>query len=305
MIFENNRSLKELNWWKVGGDAEHFCQPESAEELKSAVLKAKENSWPIRVLSGGSNILIQDGLISGLTIHLQKLTGLEILEDSEVLKVRCLAGTPKSELAKIFLQKKLAPAVFLTGLPGDIGGGVVMNAGIGEQRVPREFCEITKAIKVISLSDNSYAEEIEMPADKIQWSYRDSQGWQPGIIVSADFAWDNSPSDEVMKEVREANRKRVSTQPLNKPTCGSTFRNPTGEHTGLKSAKLIEECGLKGHQIGGAKVSEKHANFIENTGDATAKDIFALILHMQKTVKDQKGVDLHREVVLFGDWNNC
>lgn len=299
MTLLESQSLKDLNWWKVGGFAEYFCQPENMEDLKEALEIAKVKNLKINILSGGSNVLISEGKISGLTIHLKKFSHLDISEVDGFIHLSCLAGTPKSELAKVFLQKKLAPAVFLTGIPGDVGGGVVMNAGVGEDRVPREFCEIVDWVEVLSTEEASYAQLKRFEANDLHWEYRHSSGWQPGIIARVGIKWKNDPDTQVMAQVREANKKRVNTQPLNQPSCGSVFRNPTG----LKSAKLIQDCGLKSFSIGGAQVSEKHANFIINKGDAKADDIFQLIQTVQKTVKEKAGVDLHREVVLFGEWN--
>lgn len=299
MKIEKSVSLKELNWWKVGGRAVEFCQPESIDELKAALSYAAEKNLPIRILSGGSNTLVAEGEISGLTIHLSRLRGVSNLQESEQVSFTCLAGTPKSELAKIFLQRKLAPAVFLTGLPGDVGGGVVMNAGVGEARTPREFCEIVEWIEVMRMDAAQGFAIQRIAASELNWTYRSCTGWQPGVITQVGICWPNQPSSAVTAEVREANKKRVATQPLNQPSCGSVFRNPPG----LKSAKLIQDCGLKGFQIGGAQVSTKHANFIVNTGDATAMDIYRLIQKIRSTVKQQTGVELHREVVLFGDWD--
>ena len=233
-------------------------------------------------------------------MHLKNLNEVENVDDEgDIIYLCALAGTPKSEIAKVFLQKKRAPAVFLTGIPGDVGGGVAMNAGVGEDRKPREFNEIIEWVEVMRLNDKGKAESHELASENIEWHYRGSKGWQPGVIVRVGLVWEGSEDASVMNEVREATKKRVATQPLNEASCGSVFRNPTG----LKSAKLIEEAGLKGHKIGGASVSEKHANFFVNSDNATAEDIRQLILHVQTTIKEQKGVDLVPEVQFFGDWN--
>jgi UDP-N-acetylmuramate dehydrogenase len=286
---QKNISLKNTNWWKVGGDAEFFAEPKNIEELKSVYAWALKEKNQIHIISGGSNILISDGLLKGLTISLKQLKGIETTEIHDHITITALAGTPKSDAARIFLQNKLAPAVFLTGIPGDLGGGVVMNAGIGETRTPREFCEITDFIEVLKpdLTIKKYLHS------EIEWSYRHSNNWQPGIIVKVGLKWPNQPDAQVSNDVREATKKRVSSQPLNLPSCGSTFRNPPNH----KAGKLIEEAGLKGFQIGGAQVSGKHANFLINTGTATAKDISDLIAHIQKTVKSKSGVDLETEIV--------
>jgi UDP-N-acetylmuramate dehydrogenase len=303
------RPLKELNWLKVGGVAEHFAEPRSIEELKEVWRWALENAMPVWVISGGSNILLQDGEIKGLVLSTHGLVGVEeVVKSDDRISIRALAGTPKSEAAKIFLQNKLAPAIFLTGIPGDLGAGVVMNAGIGEQRVPREFCEIVREIEVLRprseplhahdqiLRSDEFFHEICIQGKDLHWQYRHSGGWQPGLITRVTLEWTMAPDANVMNEVRAQTKKRVSTQPLELPNCGSVFRNPPGH----KSAQLIEQCGLKGYTVGGAQVSLKHANFIVNRGGATASDVAAVIEHVRQTVRTQKGVELQTEVVPIG-----
>lgn len=302
-----NRSLKELTWFKAGGVAEFFAAPQNIEDLKSVWYWAWRQKLKIWVLSGGSNVLVQDGVLKGLTLSLHEMKGLLQVDSGERVVIRCLAGTAKSEIAKIFLQNRLPPAVFLTGIPGDMGAGVVMNAGIGEQRTPREFCEIVESIKVLRFDEQAALvtqniEEIfslhEISGPDIKWEYRHSSGWQPGLIVEVTVSWLNQPDINVPNEVRAQTKKRISTQPLDMPNCGSVFRNPTGH----KSAQLIESCGLKGFRIGGACVSQKHANFIVNDQGAQASDIKKIIEHVQDTVFAQHGVLLVTEVVLVGEF---
>jgi UDP-N-acetylmuramate dehydrogenase len=176
-----------------------------------------------------------------------------------------------------------------------MGGGVVMNAGVGEMIKPREFCEIVDWIEVLRPGEKT---PTRIATEQMHWEYRHSGQWQPGVIVRMQVSWPVAPDVKVLDEVRNATKKRVATQPLNQPSGGSTFRNPPG----LKAAKLIDECGLKGFKIGGAEVSTKHANFLVNTDNATANDIHKLINHVRETVKAMKGVDLHCEVIYLGDW---
>jgi UDP-N-acetylenolpyruvoylglucosamine reductase len=297
---QENISLKELNWWKVGGHAEYFSSPSTIDELKEVVLWAASLKLPLAVISGGSNILVQEGLVKGLVLSMHGLKGIERVETGDSVVVHCLAGTPKSDVAKVFLQNRLAPAVFLTGIPGDMGAGVVMNAGIGESRVPREFCEIVKSIEVLRLNEATQSFElVTIHGADITWEYRHSSGWQPGLIVRVAVGWTHQPDMQVPKDVVMQTRKRVSTQPLDLPNCGSVFRNPLGH----KSAQLIESCGLKGFRIGGAAVSQKHSNFIVNDQGATAQDIHQVIQHVRSTVLKNTGVQLKAEVVYIGDWS--
>ncbi|MCB0393048.1 MAG: UDP-N-acetylmuramate dehydrogenase, partial [Bdellovibrionales bacterium] len=241
----------------------------------------------------GSNTLISDEGIPGLTISTRKLNDLTTHLEGSKLKIEALAGTPKLLVMKQFLNHGLNPALFLAGIPGDIAGGVVMNAGVAEDIVPREFVEIVEWFEVVR--DGKI---LKFQNSDIKWSYRKSEGWQPGIIVKVGLQWEGKKIEDLESIVKKANEVRFSKQPLDMPSCGSVFVNPKGH----KSAKLIEETGLKGLKIGGAQVSTKHANFIVNLGDAKASDIHQLILKVQSQVKSKHGIDLHNEVCYLGKW---
>lgn len=286
--------LAEYTSWLVGGPADWFCLPTSEAELEAALRFAFEKKIPWSVLGGGTNVLVSDQGVEGLVIGLRRFSGLQAREEQGRLRLEALAGTGKSELLKVFLKAKLAPALFLAGLPGDVGGGVVMNAGVGEDLKPREFGEIVDWVEVLR-PDQGMARQ-RLQAQEITWTYRHSQGWQPGIITKVGISWPLQPEPDILQRVKEANRSRLSKQPLELPSCGSVFVNPPGH----KAARLIESCRLKGYQIGGAQVSPKHANFIVNTGEATARQIWDLIAHVKMTVKKETGVELKTEVVPFG-----
>jgi UDP-N-acetylmuramate dehydrogenase len=305
LVIERDFKLAPLTSWLVGGRADFLVQPKTVEELKEALRWAKAQKLAVTVLGGGTNVLVSDKGVRGLTIALRKMSGLESKEEGGKLKLTCLTGTSKSELLKIFLKFRLEPALFLAGLPGDVGGGIVMNAGVGEMFQPREFVEITEWIEVLrdktvekSGEKGDDFEIVRLPKDKLIWNYRHCEGWKPGIVVRVGLAWPLEPSVDILQRVKAANQIRLSKQPLDMPSCGSVFRNPEGH----KSGQLIENSGLKGFAVGGAKVSEKHANFIVNFNQATAGDVHQVISHVQATVKSKKGVDLHTEVVYLGDW---
>jgi UDP-N-acetylmuramate dehydrogenase len=289
---KNNVPLAPLTSWLVGGPAEYLCFPKTIEEVQEAQLWAQQKQLSITVLGGGSNVLISDKGISGLVIALKNFAGTSIRENQGRLEITALAGTGKSELLKIFLKYKLAPALFLAGLPGDVGGGIVMNAGVAESFKPREFVEITDWIEVLK-PDGSMQ---RLTNQQISWSYRHSSGWQPGIVVRAGFSWPLEVNPTILDQVKQANKIRLSKQPLDMPSCGSVFVNPSGH----KAAQLIDSCGLKGFAVGDAQVSLKHANFIVNKGQAKASDILQVIEHVQRTVLQNKGVGLKTEVVRLG-----
>lgn len=283
--------------WLVGGPAEFLAEPRSIEEARESLQWADQRKLPVTVLSGGTNVLVSDKGIRGLVLAMKRLVGVSIEERQGRIHLDCLSGTSKSELLKIFLKHRLAPALFLAGLPGDVGGGVAMNAGIGEMLVPREFVEITDWIDVLRGPEAQYKVE-RIEASKLRWSYRHCEGWKPGVIVRAGLSWANEPQADILQRVKQANQVRLSKQPLDMPSCGSVFVNPANH----KSGQLIESSQLKGFKIGCAQVSPKHANFIVNTGGATATDIHQVIRHVQATVKEQTGVELKTEVVYLGEW---
>lgn len=279
----------------VGGNADHFCLPQTLEDLKEAISYAKENNLAITILGGGTNVLVSDDGVAGLTICLRRLSKIASFEKAGKLHIEVLAGTAKSELLKTFLKQKLAPALFLAGLPGDVGGGVVMNAGVAEAFVPREFMDFVDWVEVMTLD----LQTIRLQKNQLNIKYRHTDGWQPHIIVNVGMSWPLETDPTILDKVREANKIRLSKQPLDMPSCGSVFKNPEGH----KAAQLIDSTGLKGFRVGDAQVSLKHANFIVNLENATAKNISDVIAHVQKTVEKDKGVKLTTEVVRLGRWS--
>lgn len=285
-------SLSSLTSWLVGGAADFLALPRTFEEARDSVLWAKAQGLPIAVFGGGTNVLVSDRGVEGLTLCLRRLSGATVSGEGRI-HVACLAGTSKAELLKIFLKARLAPALFLAGLPGDVGGGVAMNAGVGEMIRPREFVEIVDWIDVLRFDTGAVD---RLPARSLEWSYRHCRGWGRGAIVRVGLSWPNEPQADILMRVRAANLVRLSKQPLDQPSCGSVFANPIGG----KAGQLIESCGLKGYSVGGAQVSGKHANFIVNAGGATASDIDLVIRHVQAVVRSERGVELQTEVVRLG-----
>lgn len=279
--------------WLIGGNAQYYAQPKNLDELKEAVQFAERKSLAVSVLSSGSNVLISDQGVKGLVLHMSKFSGTVVEERDGRLYLAALSGTPKSELLKIFLKHQLAPALFLAGIPGDVGGGVVMNAGVGELMRPREFVEIVDWVRVLRGGGI-----VTYTRDDLKWSYRHCHGWEPGVIVEVGMSWPLQKDPSILQKVREANTARLKKQPLDKPSCGSVFRNPEGD----KAGRLIEACGLKGFRIGDAQVSEKHANFVVNLGKATAADTRRVIEHVQASVKSKMDILLQTEVVYMGQW---
>ena len=313
-IIKPDYPLSNLNSWKVGGKASFFCEPKNQEDILLALKWAKENKQPLTFLGQGTNVLISDKGIKGLTIRLSKLTGITSYKKNNRLYIKALAGTFKADIMQVFAKHQLAPALFLCGLPGDVAGGVVMNAGVGQDISPKEFKDIVDNVTVIkfpwdpkqtqshapSLKPNTNPFHISIvPKKNIKWSYRLSQGWGPGLIYEVSLSWPLKPLPTLKSRLREMALKRVKSQPLQSLSAGSVFKNPK---TGEKAGALIEACGLKGHKIGQAQVSEKHANFILNLGGAKAENIHHLIQLIQKKVKETHDIKLEPEIKYIGEW---
>lgn len=270
--------------WRVGGPARQLYRPEDAADLANflAGLPADE---PLLWLGLGSNVLIRDGGFPGTVIITQGR-----LNDIQVrgTRVYAEAGAACAHVARLAARLGLTGAAFLAGIPGTMGGALAMNAGA----FGGETWDKVMSVKTI---DRHGEIRERFPAD-FEVAYRHVKGPQGEWFLSCELQLDEGDTKAEQAAIRELLDKRAETQPTGQPSGGSTFRNPPGDH----AARLIERAGLKGHRIGGAQVSEKHANFVVNTGDASAADIEQLIAHMQQTVKDAFGVDLVREVHILG-----
>jgi UDP-N-acetylmuramate dehydrogenase len=271
--------------WRAGGRADLFFIPASVEDLQ-AFLRDLDAETPIFWLGIGSNLLVRDGGLRGVVVSATGI--LKDLERVERYLVRAGSGVPCTRLARQCIRWGLGPSEFFAGIPGTVGGALTMNAGAhgGEtwERV-ESVRTIDRAGEIHQRSPAEYAvayRSVIGPPD--EWFLEATFRFEPGVEASMD----------AMKEMLE---RRKATQPLGLPSCGSVFRNPPGDH----AARLIEAAGLKGYRIGGAEVSPKHANFIINTGDATATDIEALIDHVRQTVKEHHGVELQHEVRIVGE----
>lgn len=277
MLLRENAPLREYCSMRVGGPARLAAFPETAEEL-AALLRAGGRRV---VLGGGSNVLFPDEGYDGTVIFTTRLCGLTA--DGCMLSAQ--AGVPLSAAARRALECGLGGLAFAYGIPGTVGGGVYMNAGAyGGQ--------IADCLVRATLLDAA-GEPRVVPASELALGYRSSAlmdgDW---TLLSADFALVPVPPEEIRAEMERNMQARREKQPLEYPSCGSTFKRPPGQYAGA----LIERCGLKGCTVGGAQVSEKHAGFVVNRGDATSADVRALIAHIQRVVAEKTGVLLECEV---------
>ena len=277
MLLRENAPLREYCSMRVGGPARLAAFPETAEEL-AALLRAGGRRV---VLGGGSNVLFPDEGYDGTVIFTTRLCGLT----ADGCTLSAQAGVPLSAAARRALECGLGGLAFAYGIPGTVGGGVYMNAGAyGGQ--------IADCLVRATLLDAA-GEPRVVPASELALGYRSSALMEGDWTrLSADFALVPAPPEEIRAEMERNMQARREKQPLEYPSCGSTFKRPPGQYAGA----LIERCGLKGCTVGGAQVSEKHAGFVVNRGDATSADVRALIAHIQRVVAEKTGVLLECEV---------
>jgi len=279
-----NESMSRHTSWRAGGPAEVFFMPASIEDLVSFLVELDADT-PLFWHGVGSNLLVRDGGLPGVVISATKI--LRDLERLDHYLVWAGAGLPCTQLARQCIRWELGPSEFFAGIPGTVGGALAMNAGAHGG----ETWERVESVRTIDRSGEIH----ERAPSEYTVGYRSVSGPANEWFLGATFRFEAEviPSIENMNAMLE---RRKKTQPLGLPSCGSVFRNPAGDH----SARLIEAAGLKGHRIGGAEVSEKHANFIINHDGASATDIEELIEHVRQTVFDDSGVNLVHEVRIVG-----
>ena len=279
-----NEPLSKYTSWKVGGSADIFFIPQSRNDL-SDFLKSNHDK-PITWLGNGTNILVRDGGIRGAVIATKK--SLNEIKKEENNACRVEVGASCMDLALFAEKNELGPAAFFSGIPGSIGGALVMNAG----SFGRETWDFVDSVEVID--EEGVIHYLSRKDFKV--SYRTVKYPFPLWFVSCLMKFSESETT-TKSELKEYRDQRLKTQPLNEDTCGSVFKNPKKGHAGA----LIERAGLKGHRIGGCSISNKHANFIVNEGSATSKNIEDLIKHVQKAVKKKHNIDLETEVRILGE----
>ena len=271
--------------WRVGGPADVYFRPESIEDLQYFLSELDEET-PVFWFGVGSNLLVRDGGLRGVVISATKI--LRTLDKIDHYVVRAGSGVPCTQLARQCIRWGLGPSEFFAGIPGTVGGALAMNAGAHGG----ETWERVESVRTIDRRGEIH----ERAPTEYSVGYRSVTGPTDEWFLEATFRFDpeTTASVETLNAMLE---RRKKTQPLGLPSCGSVFRNPEGDH----AARLIEAAGLKGYTIGGAEVSDKHANFIINRGDALADDIERLIDHVQATVRERHGVQLVHEVRIVGE----
>ncbi len=281
MITLYNESLAKHSSFKTGGKADIMLFPQTEEELITAV-KDYPNA---HIMGNFSNTLVLDGGIDGGVIVTTKLNSVNVSQN----KIEAYAGASLSAVAVAAREAGLTGCEFLFGIPGTVGGGVFMNAGA----YGFDISSVLESVKVTDRQGRIFV----LQKDMLELGYRTSLLMKSEyILISATFVLENGEKDVISSKMNELMSKRIASQPLDKPSCGSTFKRPEGHYAG----KLIEDCGLKGVSVGGAMVSEKHAGFVINNGNATSKDILELIKLIKDTVFEKTGVKLTEEIRIIG-----
>lgn len=281
-----NEPLSGHTSWRVGGPARRFYRPADSADLV-AFLQQLEPSEPLLWLGLGSNLLVRDGGFAGTVVATQGCLT-EMRREGEN-GIRAEAGVACAKLARFAARAGLVGLEFFAGIPGTLGGALAMNAGAFGGETWRRVTRVETVTRSGRVGER-------LP-EEFCIGYREVQGPAGEWFLAAHLELKAGDSEGAQTEIRRLLAQRAASQPTGQPSCGSVFRNPEGDY----AARLIEAAGLKGERIGGAQVSKKHANFIINTGDASAADIEALVAHVQERVEAASGIRLQREVRVLGE----
>lgn len=292
-IIEPDRVLTDENMaghttFRIGGPADVFVSIASEQEIIELISFLKAKEIPFFIIGKGSNLLVSDSGYRGVIIEIGAgYSGVELKDGIIVAK----AGTPMSKLSHFAMENGLTGLEFASGIPGTVGGGVIMNAGA----YGGEMAQVAYRVKVIT----SDGKVVTLSNAEMKFEYRNSRAKKEGFIVlQAEYMLYPGNPEVIDGIMRDLNMKRRDKQPLEYPSAGSTFKRPEGYFAG----KLVADAGLKGYTIGGAQVSEKHAGFLINKDHATAADMYALIMDVKQKIYDETGVTLEPEVIMLGEF---
>lgn len=287
---KTNEDMSKHTSFKVGGKADIFIKINDIQDLKYILDFTKKNNIPLTVIGNGSNVLVKDNGIRGITIYLN-FDDIQIDEEQNGEVIVTVGSGVKLAMLAVILQKKgIAGFEFASGIPGTIGGAIRMNAGA----YGKEMKEVVENVTYMDEEGNTHKLENE----QMDFSYRHSRFKEKQeIIIEAQLKFQKEDAERIKERMDEYRKARMEKQPIDMPSAGSTFKRGTN----YISAKLIDDAGLKGYEIGGAQVSEKHAGFIVNKGNATAQDILDLIDYVIKVVYEKFGKILELEVEVIGE----
>ncbi|MGI5911813.1 MAG: UDP-N-acetylmuramate dehydrogenase [Syntrophomonadaceae bacterium] len=282
-----NEEMKNHTTFRIGGPVDVMVIPQDEEDVRIVISFCKKNNFPLFIFGMGSNLLVRDGGIRGIAIKLgDSLDQVEVVGE----EILAQAGVRLSTLARIAAFHSLSGLEFAEGIPGSLGGALVMNAGAYDGEIKEIVVEAT------AISSDGFLKTFR--AEEMQFSYRQSIFQNNGYtILTARLKLNRGNRENIEQRMCELAYSRNKKQPLDKPSAGSTFRRPQGYFVG----PMLEEMGLKGYRIGGAEVSPKHAGFIVNVGDATANDVLQLIAYIKEKAKEHFGVELQTEIKVVGE----
>lgn len=288
-----NEPMRHHTTFRIGGLADFFVSPSSTEEIRQIVTLCQQTSTPWIVVGNGSNILVSDQGIRGVVIEIaDQFASFTISEpDAGLIRLQAMAGARLSTLAAAAARQRAAGLEFASGIPGTLGGAILMNAGA--------YDGCMKDIVIETESLDSQGQIQLRQGDAQQFSYRHSVYSDTGdIIISAQMELAEGDYNRIIDRMAELAERRRRSQPLEMPSAGSAFKRPPGYYAG----KLIADAGLQGYQIGGAQISTKHAGFIVNLGNATACDVADLMAYTVEKVYQSSGVTLQPEIKKIGEW---
>lgn len=281
-----NAQMHEYTTFKIGGEADALISPQSAEQICEIIHTCKTHNTPFTVIGNGSNLLVSDSGIRGVTLIIGDEMSQASVDNSTIF---AQSGIRLSKLANIAAQHGLSGLEFASGIPGTLGGAIYMNAGA--------YCGEMKDVVVTTDYLTPDGDIRSVTGAEHLFGYRTSVFSQNDyIVLSSNMLLTPADTSAIKEKMSDLNARRRNKQPLNMPSAGSTFKRPQGHFAGA----LIEQCGLKGYSIGGAQVSEKHAGFLVNTGSATAQDVLDLIGYVRETVYQRFDITLECEIKMIG-----
>ncbi|MBR5712061.1 MAG: UDP-N-acetylmuramate dehydrogenase [Lachnospiraceae bacterium] len=285
-VFREGEPLAAHTTFRIGGPADRYAVPADEEQLAATMRFLRAEDLPYVVIGNGSNVLVADEGVRGTVIHMEDKRGsASYRADGDFVYATVTAGMSLSGFARDACDRGLADLAYATGIPGTVGGGIVMNAGAYDGEIRDSLYEVRVLTKE--------GEMLTLPASELNLGYRYSAVAERGYLVTqATFKLHEGDRGEIRAKVLDFSTRRRDKQPLEYPSAGSTFKRPEGYFAG----KLIQDAGLRGYTVGGAQVSEKHCGFVVNRGGATAADVKTLIRDVQRIVFEQTGVMLEPEV---------
>jgi UDP-N-acetylmuramate dehydrogenase len=292
-----NEKMSARTTFRTGGTADIFVETDTAEELRN-VLKVLKSMGISRLnrdfylLGNGSNVLVSDSGIRGIVLHMSRKSASVRLSESDENTLICSAGATLALIARTAYENSLTGFEFAAGIPGSLGGAIVMNAGAYDG----EMKQVVKSVRLMTTDGDI----VTKSNDEMKFSYRHSiLKEEDFIVLEAAIGLSKGQKAEIKEKMDDLAERRRDKQPLDYPSAGSTFKRPEGYF----AAKLIDDAGLRGYSVGGARVSDKHCGFVINSGNATSSDIYTLIRKVQEKVKSSSGVSIEPEVILLGDFD--